>query len=665
MTIVCADADGSDFWSQGEEVSSSLCRVDFLVFAVIIGFGALQCCYSQPWADFRWEDVFYADSARAIAQQGFYGINGCSETNMPPGLSVILALIGYVYGYSHAVFLRAMTIFGTLGFLASYELLRRESPRIVAATICLLLISSQIYFENVTRNIASCYPYFFASTSALLVARQFDQSISLVWRVAWGVLLTALIVASLMFDSVGIAFLGAILASIGVVFLRDRRLAATRARTYLLVFLIGAGLQGCWMTRTQPEASAGIRAADWPLRGFPHSYLSQLKVKSGNDPEEGLATPRDIAQRVLENSYDYSDLLHRFLCDRWNHAGWTSFATIGVLFLVFTGWCYSVWLTGGDFQDWYFAGYGFIFLFWPWYSEMRFLLPVAPLACLYMWRGVLSFVFLTKNKSRVLGIAWLIASILLMTSSLLWMHGVRITTRVPHAWTIRWFFLIGLLSTVWAAWLIGVRNRWLTASASTVTSWIAKLSNRSQLSQRHAAQLLSLTALVCLTAQGLTWQIHIGRVNQNPHLPVNRPPAEDEAGAWIHSHTDTNTVVMARHVPTVYHYAHRKVIWFPPSTNSELLMDGILKHKVNFVIVVRREYNYYLPPDDECFAVLLNAYPSMFRLVFQTPEFRIFEVIPNSVLHVLTHKPTAFNRDTRANPQIQRKPTYDSLHLQC
>jgi len=37
--------------------------------------------------------------------------------------------------------------------------------------------------------------------------------------------------------------------------------------------------------------------------------------------------------------------------------------------------------------EWYFAGYELIYLLWPWTMELRFLLPIAPLACFYIWQG--------------------------------------------------------------------------------------------------------------------------------------------------------------------------------------------------------------------------------------------------------------------------------------
>jgi hypothetical protein len=160
------------FWVQLEEVSSSLRWVDIAVSLLILGFGAMQFFLVAQAKDFSDNDVFFADSGRSLVSHGFYGINGYSETNMPPGLSAILGLLCVAGGYSHTIFLRAMVVFGTLGFLVSYELLRRQVPRAVAAAICLLLISSRDHFELVTQWIFPSYPYFFTSMGALLVARR-------------------------------------------------------------------------------------------------------------------------------------------------------------------------------------------------------------------------------------------------------------------------------------------------------------------------------------------------------------------------------------------------------------------------------------------------------------------------------------------------------------
>jgi uncharacterized membrane protein YwaF len=76
------------------------------------------------------------------------------------------------------------------------------------------------------------------------------------------------VVSSLMFASAGIAFLGAIVARIGLTFLLDRRLAFDRLKAYLPVLLVGIAVQGIWMHQTV-EASARIVAQEWPLQVFP------------------------------------------------------------------------------------------------------------------------------------------------------------------------------------------------------------------------------------------------------------------------------------------------------------------------------------------------------------------------------------------------------------
>ena len=142
------------FPTQPEEGLSPLRLADIAVFGLILAFGALQFFYYERAADFLHEDVFYADAARSLVQHGFYGIDGHPETNQPPGFPAILAMLFLVGGYSHSLFQRAMAVFETLGFLASYELLRRKAPRIVAAAICLLLISSGTYFSFATRSVS-------------------------------------------------------------------------------------------------------------------------------------------------------------------------------------------------------------------------------------------------------------------------------------------------------------------------------------------------------------------------------------------------------------------------------------------------------------------------------------------------------------------------------
>jgi hypothetical protein len=612
------------FWAQMTEVSSPLRRIDVVVFALILGFGLVQLYFIARAPDFPGDDVFYADAGRSLIEHGFYGISGYAETNMPPGLSSILGLLCMAGACSHAVFLRVMPIFGTLGFLASYSLLRRQAPRGVAAAICLLLISSRIHFSLVTQLVFPAYPYLFATMSALLVARKFERASRFLSRLGWGILLTALIAASLMFASAAIAFLGAIVASICFVFFRDRHLAFSRLRIYLAVLLLGIAVQGLWVHSGRLDASAGIAASEWPVPGFPQSYMSQLKVKSGNYPELGMATPRDIAARVFQNACDHGNLLSRMLLRRLPQVAWMSVLVAGPLLLIALGWFSSIWSKGGGLQDWYFAGYEFIYLLWPWSTEARFFLPIAPLACLYAWQGAEVLASLAKNKPRMLGAVWFPVAIFLSVCAFFWTHGSGVGKQFENSGledevsVILW-----LLSAILAAWMVRADSAWLTPGFAL---WRSTPVAVRQLFGR-LLRLLPIVAVAGLIVLGLSMQLEIGRANLDPNSATNGSP-DAVAGAWIGSHTDPNSVIMARHVPTLSHYSNRKIIWFPLSSNPHLLMEGILRHKINYVIVVHREStdSYYLPSDDDCFAPLLTTYPDAFHLVVQTQKFRIYQV---------------------------------------
>lgn len=613
--------------AQWAEISSPWRRIDIFVFTLIIGFGALQFFCIDRAKDFPGDDVFFADSGRSLIEHGFYGINGYSETNMPPGLPAILGFLCAVVGYSHAIFLRALVLFATLGLAVTYELLRRQTSRAVAAAICLLLVSSRIHFDLVTQAIVPSYPYFFCTMAALLVARKLEEAKSLVSRIAWSAALTVLVAASLLLASAAIALLVGIVASICVAFCRDRHLAFARLRTYLTVLLVGIAVQGLWMQRDNESASAGIAAAEWPVPGFPQSYLSQLKVKSGNYPELGMATPSDVVVRVVKNASAQANLLSRILLRRLPQLAWMSIFVAGPLLFVTLGWCYSIWRTGGGVQDWYFAGYEFIYLLWPWDLEIRFFLPIAPLACLYLWRGGQALVFLAKSNPRVLGAVWLPVAAIFAAGAWQWMHGSGIAGQFPNAGLEDEFsFALWLVSAILAAWMVWADIGWLNP-LSALRRQRSTTGGALRTTLLPITQLLGVIAAVGLIVAGIVLQIQIGRDNLDPRSSVNNLSPDAEAGKWIHSHTDSNAIVMARQVPTVYHYSDRKVIWFPLSSNPQLLMEGIVKHRINFVLVVQRDASmYYRPSDNDCFAPVLKRYPDAFRLIYEVPEFKIYQV---------------------------------------
>lgn len=147
---------------------------DGLVYLVIIALGAMHYAFALRSDDFFAGDTTYFEVARSLLTRGVYGFNSVPETVLPPGFPAIMAGLCVAVGCHYSVFVHANVVFGTLGFLASYELLRRMEGRVAAAVICLLLLSSPLEFALATRGVSSDFPYLLTSTLVLLLVGRLD-----------------------------------------------------------------------------------------------------------------------------------------------------------------------------------------------------------------------------------------------------------------------------------------------------------------------------------------------------------------------------------------------------------------------------------------------------------------------------------------------------------
>ena len=148
--------------------------VDGLVYAAIVALGAMQYVMAVRSNDFFAGDTTYFELARSLLTRGYYGFNFQPETVLPPGFPAIMAALCVAVGCRYSVFVHAVVVFSTLGFLATYELLRRMEGRPAAAVICLLLLSSPLAFVFTTQKVFSDLPYIFTSTIVLLLVRRLD-----------------------------------------------------------------------------------------------------------------------------------------------------------------------------------------------------------------------------------------------------------------------------------------------------------------------------------------------------------------------------------------------------------------------------------------------------------------------------------------------------------
>src|SRR5262249_40407977 len=146
----------SDVYSEGGLNGSSFglyksfTVTSIVVCGLLMMVGTLQ--FSLPLrSDDPIAGFSYFELAKSIIETGFYGIDSKPQTNFPPGFPLILASLCMTVGCKPVVFIRSMSVFATLGFIVSYELLRRLQDRVVAAVSCVLLTTSPIFFILATR----------------------------------------------------------------------------------------------------------------------------------------------------------------------------------------------------------------------------------------------------------------------------------------------------------------------------------------------------------------------------------------------------------------------------------------------------------------------------------------------------------------------------------
>jgi len=598
---------------------AGLTLVDLAVYAIILLLGALQFKFYLRTNDFAY-DAMYGDLARSLLHKGAYEFNFQPETTLPPGLPLMLAGVGAVLGMGMAVMFHVMAVCVTLGSLLTYELLRRIGNRGVAAAAVLLFASSPALFSFGTQLIFSDLPYFFLSTLVLLLVLNIDKPASVRTPVAQIISLAVVLALAVLTRSAGIALLIGLISWMIASLWYNREQGRQRILRFILPLMLGLAVQALWTGWAQRR-----HQLEWQLGGWPDSYTANLKIKSGNQPELGNATVADIPARVGKNVVDRADEFVKFMSGRWVSRFWSSPAIGGVILLIAIGLASSL-RKGGQLHDWYFLWHEIIYLLWPWDFELRFLLPVAPLACLYLWRGFL----VTRNyslRSPETAGRWIaaVASFLAICSAAFAFHFASFPRDADHLRGDR-LQPIGAVLFWSALAILGLVMLSLPALKrlrQTVHHFFASLP------KSDLAGILKTAAILLLIVQvgrGARQELVIGRQNAHPDLRASDFYPDIEAAEWIAKHEPPGTVAMARKQDLVFHYSHHHVVWFPPISDARILMDGIQRHRVGVVVVTHPKHQYWLPAEDARFHALMKTYGQRFRLVHQGPADMVFEL---------------------------------------
>jgi Dolichyl-phosphate-mannose-protein mannosyltransferase len=582
-------------------------RVDIAVYVALAALGVLQIVLGRRVADFV-GDVTYLELAKSIIGGTGYAYNLKPETMLPPGFPYLLALFTVFLGTSYAVLVRTMAVFTMLALVYSYEVLRSRVSRKVAAAICLLIASSPIIFRFSTTLVFSDLPYFFTSMMLLWGLTRLElASVRHLKRTLWWLLCFVLVVASVLLRSTGTALLGGILGWLTISAFTDRSSLKRRLQVFLPLVIVGMFAQMAWM-----HWAVNHQFSEWPVHGYQENYLSQLRVKNGNDPELGLATWKDVLERPFQNADDRGAELWALIARKPVAPAWYSPMSAVPIVLVLLGLGATLWESGGGISEWYFLCYEGMYLFWPWNFEERFFLPVAPLACLYLWRGVTVVSRLGKARpARVASIAIACAAAGIAGTEIWGRHFEHPQPRLCIA--------------IWALIAVASAFFWIVGRMRTESFSIAM--GRGNLSTWPAGVAVF---VACMVAIGVRSQVRLGIENLHFRVEDDSFYPDREAAQWIKENTSPSAVVMARKDDIVYHYGRRRVIWFPPSSDANLLISGIRKYNVQYVVVVAGNDNYWSPPASDSFALLSKAYPNAFELVHQSANESVYQVSPDA-----------------------------------
>lgn len=587
-----------------EHQDRRISRVDLIVYLMILVLGGLQFAFylrADALADAR-----YVELAQSILRSHTYSFDFRPETMIPPGFPLIVALVSLVAGSGTSVLFHVMALSATLALIGSYEFLRRVEGRFPAAVITLLLGSAPALFVFSTQIIFSDMPYFALSMFTLLAAWKADRAGSGHTRIAWLGLFSVLLPLSLMVRSAGITIVAGLGCWLAGSFLSGAAAGKRRLKRFLIPFLLAASVEGAWT-----EWAGHRQIAEWPLPGYPASYLAQLKVKDGEHPELGAARLGDIPIRVSNNVTSRAAELTKLLTDKkWINPHWSSPAVFLPLILTVFGLAISL-RGGGALHDWYFVCHELMYALWPWSFEIRFLLPVVPLAVLYCWRGAKALGTLCSTRPRFAGILLTVVGSILAFDAGSWFLRER----------------VGQALAATALWLLTVAAGCCLMAPALFQLKMKQLSNRVRTPElKWAMQMMILLGAGVVLGRGTAAEFRIGQRNLVYDSKASVFYPDMEAGQWIRSHTPPQTVVMARKQDLLYHYSGHRVEWLPPISNAGILMDGIHRYHIDLIVVNDRDDDTFRPNQQDCFQALLHSYPERFLLVHHGPDDWIFQV---------------------------------------
>jgi len=260
--------------------------------------------------------------------------------------------------------------------------------------------------------------------------------------------------------------------------------------------------------------------------------------------------------------------------------------------------------TKGSFTAAYFAAYMAVHLAYP-NNEVRYMLPIFPLAFLYVWLGAKRLgEFCQKSPGLALRYG------LLATLSILILGAIRMGPGKQSQLSVLFWGLVVMTGGV--LYFSGKGIHLLRTAAHYLET-----------DRRPLA-----IAVAGLVVGGLLLQGRLGRENLSgdPETYVQAPAAG--AALWVRAGTPPDSVVMAERTGIVHRLSQRKAVEFPKTIKASFIEDVLRAHGVGYLVVSEpvRDPHYY-PMEVERAAALMTARPGLLRQVHERPGAKVYQVI--------------------------------------
>jgi len=255
------------------------------------------------------------------------------------------------------------------------------------------------------------------------------------------------------------------------------------------------------------------------------------------------------------------------------------------------------------------------------------LIPVVPLACLYVWRGAKAVNNYALRQPRAAGLSVALVGLLLCITSAAFAFGIVAFpvnpehVRGDHLQTIAATLLWGMVAAIG---LLMLKHSLLRRDS---TGMVAQLSHIVESRGPVALRAVAIVVVAAIVLSATVEVLAIGRHNVKYDVTQNSNYPMMKAAEWIRVHEPSDRVIMAGEPELVFHFGGRRTVWFPPISDPKVLMDGIQRHHIGAIVVVHQAQSYWLPPEDVCFRSLSQAYPDAFQVAYRGPNIWVYDVI--------------------------------------